>query len=100
MDETGEDLERRSGARTAHVSGKRGDTSLLRRLVGRPRIWVCVTWCVLGVVWVVLAVMEPAVWRFVLGAGYLVLGAVQLIVAIDDRRHGSGAYEGLRGRER
>lgn len=91
-----DDIEGLLADRPAQEGRRQTEPSVLRRFVGRPRIWMCVTWCVLGVLWVGLAVIEPATWRFVLGGLYLLLGALQLSVAMSDRRCERGAYERLK----
>lgn len=69
----------------------------IRWLVGRrPRIWVGVAWCTLGLAWLILAVLalpgQIWEWRIAFGSIFLALGGVQLVVAVHDRRHWQGAY--------
>jgi hypothetical protein len=69
----------------------------IRWLVGRhPRIWVGAVWCVLGLVWFALAVfvLPGQTWelRIAFGSIFLVLGGVQLLVAVHDRIRRQGTY--------
>lgn len=69
-------------------------SGVLRKLVGKPRIWVGVVWCSIGVAWILLAVLgEPTPSRIVLGAIWLLLGIVQGVVALLDRKNGRGFYQ-------
>jgi hypothetical protein len=58
---------------------------IARALFGRPRLWAAVVWLVIGAVWLVLGIVEPTVFHFVLAAVWLVLGAGALTVALRDR---------------
>lgn len=71
----------------------RGRETALRIVVGRPRMWVSCVWCGIGLTWLALTLVEPAVWRLVLGIVWLVLGLVMGIVAYRDRRKHRGFYD-------
>ena len=47
-----------------------------------------------GVAWIVLAVGGDGVWRWIVGGVWLVIGVLWMFVAVSDRRHGRGRYEG------
>ncbi|MET0955395.1 MAG: hypothetical protein ABWY68_05550 [Cryobacterium sp.] len=69
-------------------------SGVLRKLVGKPRIWVGAVWCSIGLAWILLAVLsEPTPSRIVLGAIWLLLGILQGIVALLDRKNGRGFYQ-------
>ena len=74
------------------MSDGAGERSVGRVLVGKPRVWVSGLWCAIGVTWLVLAIVEPALWRFLLGAFWIVAGTGLGIVALSDRRHRRGYY--------
>jgi uncharacterized membrane protein HdeD (DUF308 family) len=63
-----------------------------RMIVGRPRVWQGVVWTLIGVLWLVLAVLGSETWRWVIGDIWIVLGVLQLTVAASDRRHRRGRY--------
>lgn len=67
--------------------------SILRSIVGKPRIWVASVWFACGMVWAVLMLVEgPSVERVVGALTFTVIGTVMGIVAINDRVHGQGHY--------
>jgi hypothetical protein len=68
--------------------------ALWRSIVGRPWVWQAVAWIVIGAAWIALAVGADGVWRWIVGGIWLGIGVLWLFVAISDRRHGRGRYEG------
>ncbi|PXA71774.1 hypothetical protein [Cryobacterium arcticum] len=69
-------------------------SGLVRKFVGKPRIWVGAVWCSIGLAWILLAVWgEPTPSRIVLGAIWLLLGILQVVVALLDRKNGRGFYQ-------
>ncbi|MBO9048168.1 hypothetical protein JYQ29_13995 [Curtobacterium flaccumfaciens pv. flaccumfaciens] len=69
------------------------ENRVYRAAFGRPSISVGVAWLALGVVWAVLAILDPAVWRAVLAAVWIVLGSVTLAVSLRDKNLGLGRYQ-------
>lgn len=62
-------------------------------MLGKPRIWVGVLWCCLGLAWLLLALFDgPTVTRILLGAAWLILGLSVGSAALRDRKHGRGFY--------
>jgi hypothetical protein len=75
------------------MSDDAGDERLRRTIFGRPSVWLSATWLALGVVWIALATTEPTVaWRWIVGGAWILIGTVQLLVAVSDRRHHRGRY--------
>jgi len=73
------------------------DRSIGRWIVGRPRIWVGFGWCVIGLAWLTLALLNMpdsfgVITRYVFGAFFLGIGILYLVVALRDRRLGLGRY--------
>lgn len=71
------------------------ENRVYRAAFGRPSISVGVAWLALalGVVWAVLAILDPAVWRAVLAAVWIVLGSVTIAVSLRDKNLGLGRYQ-------
>ncbi|TDW72243.1 hypothetical protein EDF51_104308 [Curtobacterium sp. PhB25] len=69
------------------------DNRFLRATFGRPLVWVGVLWLAVGVLWGVLAIIEPSVFRLLMAVLWLVLGGSMLAVALRDRKLGLGRYQ-------
>ncbi|RPE75366.1 hypothetical protein EDF28_3719 [Curtobacterium sp. PhB137] len=70
-----------------------GDNRFLRATFGRPLVWVGVVWIAVGVLWGVMAVIGPDVFRTIMAVVWLVLGGSMLAVALRDRKRGLGRYQ-------
>ena len=76
------------------VDGDSGRSKFVRWVVGKPRIWVGVVWCCIGLIWILLAVLDGStVVRLLIGGGWLALGTLQAVVALRDRKNGRGFYQ-------
>lgn len=69
------------------------DDRFLRATFGRPLVWVGVVWLAVGVLWSVLAIIDPSVFRTIMAVLWLVLGGSMLAVALRDRKRGLGRYQ-------
>ncbi|QSB23218.1 hypothetical protein [Curtobacterium sp. 24E2] len=69
------------------------DNRFFRAAFGRPLVWVGVVWLAVGVVWGVLAIVEPSTFRTIMAVLWLVLGGSMLAVALRDRKRGLGRYQ-------
>ncbi|QZQ54936.1 hypothetical protein KZI27_16930 [Curtobacterium sp. TC1] len=69
------------------------DNRFLRATFGRPPVWVGVVWIAVGVLWSVLAVIDPSVFRTIMAVLWLVLGGSMLAVALRDKKRGLGRYQ-------
>lgn len=69
------------------------DNRFLRATFGRPLVWVGVVWIAVGVLWGVMAVIGPDVFRMIMAVVWLVLGGSMLAVALRDKKRGLGRYQ-------
>lgn len=69
------------------------DNRFLRATFGRPLVWVGVMWIAVGVLWSVMAVIEPSGFRVFMAVLWLVLGGSMLAVALRDKKRGLGRYQ-------
>jgi uncharacterized membrane protein HdeD (DUF308 family) len=71
-----------------------GRSKTVRRLVGKPRIWMGVVWCCIGLAWLLFAAFDGgAVSRIVIGLGWLLIGVVNTLIAVYDRKNQRGFYQ-------
>ncbi|TCL81573.1 hypothetical protein EDF31_11113 [Curtobacterium sp. PhB142] len=69
------------------------DNRFLRATFGRPLVWVGVVWLAVGVLWSVLAIIDPSTFRAIMAVLWLVLGGSMLTAALRDRKRGLGRYQ-------